>query len=79
MKKMTKDNDAVQRSGRRDKPARTTPSAAKLKQIFGDSPTLRNLTPYEIDLLRKSKQEMAQGLREGLVGKMVNGDVIIEI
>ena len=63
-KKMTKDNNAEQRSGHRDKPARTTPSAARLKQIFGDSPTPRNLTPYEIDLLRKSKQEMAQVLRE---------------
>ena len=63
---MAKDNDAVQRSGRRDKPARTTPSAAKLKQILGDSPAPRNLTPYEIDLLRKAARETAEVVDEVL-------------
>ena len=63
---MARDNDAEQPSGRRDKPARTTPSAAKLKQIFGDSPAPRNLTPYEIDLLRKAARETAEVVDEVL-------------
>ena len=70
---MAKDNDAVQRSGRRDKAARTTPSAAKLKQILGDSPAPRNLTPYEIDLLRKAARETAEVVGEVLAGKKVSG------
>ncbi len=68
---MARDNDAVQRSGRRNKHTWISPSAAKLKQILGDSPAPRNLTPYEIELLRKSKKEMAQVLREVLAEKKV--------
>ena len=74
MKKMAKVNDVEQPTGSPDKPARTTLSAAKLKQILGDSPGFRNLTPYEIELLRKSKKEMAQVLREFSAGKKAAGD-----
>ncbi len=66
MKKMAKGNDAEQRSERGDRPARTTPSAAKLKQILGDSPACRNLTPYEIELLRKAAKETAEIVSEVL-------------
>ncbi len=61
---MAEHNEVQQPSERGDRPARTTPSAAKLNQIVGVSSAPRNLTPYEIDLLRKSKKEMAQVLRE---------------
>lgn len=43
-----------------------TPSAAKLRQILGTSPTPRMLTPYEIELLRSAAQETAQVVREVL-------------
>ena len=46
-----------------------TPSTAKLKRIMGTSPTYRMLTPYEIELLRKSKREIDQVVGEVLVGK----------
>ena len=49
--------------------ARVSPSAARLKQILGTSPGYRNLTPYEIELLRKSKREMAEIVREVLAGQ----------
>ena len=71
---MTGDSHAAQRSGRRDKPARTTPSAAKLKQILGDSPAPRNLTPYGIDLLRKTAKETAEVVREVLAKEKVARD-----
>lgn len=58
MKKMARINDAEQPSGRRNKQTEVSPSAAELKRILGDSPGFRNLTPYEIELLRKSKREM---------------------
>ena len=61
MKKMAKINDdGEQRSGSRDKQTGISPSATKLKRILGDSPGCRNLTPYEIELLRKSKKEMSE-------------------
>ena len=78
MKKMAKTDNAKQRSGTRDKHTWISPSAAKLKQILGDSPGYRNLTPYEIELLRKTGKETAEVVREVLAGKVVNGDVIIE-
>ena len=49
--------------------ARVSPSAARLTQILGTSPGYRNLTPYEIELLRKSKREMAEIVREVLAGQ----------
>ena len=51
---------------RDDQTSGITPSAAKLKRIIGPSPGCRMLTPYEIELLRKSKREMAQVVREVL-------------
>ncbi len=63
---MARDNDVEQPSGSKDKPARTTPSAAKLRQIVGASPAPRNLTPYEVDLLRKAARETAEVVDEVL-------------
>ena len=65
-KKMTKVNDAGQPSGSKDKHTRVTPSAAELQQLIGPSPAPRMLTPYEIELLRKSKREMDQVVGEVL-------------
>ena len=36
-----------------------TPSTALLNQLIGKNPTPRMLTPSEIELLRRSKQEIA--------------------
>lgn len=74
MKKMAKDNDAEQPSGSRNKQTGISPSAAKLNQILGDSPAPRNLTPYEIDLLRKAAQETAEVAGEVFAGKTTAGD-----
>ena len=63
-KKMAKSNDTEQPSGSAN--TRTIPSAVKLKQLIGPSPVCRMLTPYEIELLRKSKREMDQVLGEVL-------------
>ena len=52
------DNDRKQASERDDQTSGIAPSAAKLKRIIGPSPGYRMLTPYEIELLRKSKREM---------------------
>ncbi len=57
---MNSDNDRKQASERDDQTSGIAPSAAKLKRIIGPSPGCRMLTPYEIELLRKSKREMAQ-------------------
>lgn len=46
-----------------------TPSTIKLKRIIGTSPTYRMLTPYEIELLRKSKQEVAEVVGQILAKK----------
>ena len=43
-----------------------TPSTAKLNRRIGTSPAPRMLTPYEIDLLRQSKREISQVVREVL-------------
>ena len=61
---MNSDKDQKQPVKREDKTARVSPSAAKLQEILGDSPGCRNLTPYEIELLRKSKREMDQVVGE---------------
>ena len=53
-KKMDKVNDTEQPS--ESKNTRSVPSAVKLKQILGTSPSCRMLTPEEIELLRKSKR-----------------------
>ena len=54
------DNKVGPHSGISKKPTGPTPSAAKLKRMLGASPGCRDLTPYEIALLRKTKQEIAQ-------------------
>ena len=46
-----------------------TSSTIKLKRIMGTSPAYRMLTPYEIELLRKSKREIDQVVGEILAGK----------
>ena len=61
-KTMAKSNDTEQPSGSEN--ARTIPSAVKLKQLIGPSPACRMLTPYEIELLRKSVEETAQVVGE---------------
>ena len=63
-KKMTKVNDTGQPSGSKDENTGVTPSAIKLQRLIGPSPAPRMLTPYEIELLRKSKREMAQVVGE---------------
>ena len=54
------DNNLEQPSGIREKPTGPTPPGAKLNRILGASPGCRDLTPYEIELLRRAKQEIAQ-------------------
>ena len=63
---MTEVNDERQPSGSEDKHIGGTPSAVKLQRLIGPSPTPRMLTPYEIELLRKSKREMDQVVGEVL-------------
>ncbi len=71
---MNSDHDTGHPSGRDDRTAGLTPSVAELKRLIGPSPTPRHLTPYEIDLLRKSKQEVDQVSGEVFAGKTVAGD-----
>ena len=66
-KKMAKVNDTEQPSESEN--TRLIPSVVKLKRLIGTSPACRMLTPYEIDLLRKSAQEVAQVVGEVLGGK----------
>ena len=68
-KKMAKGNDAEQPSGSKDENTRVPPSVVKLQRLIGPSPGYRMLTPYEIELLRKSKCEMDQVVGELLAGK----------
>ena len=58
-------------SASKDENTRITPSVAKLKQLIGTSPAPRMLTPYEIKLLRKSKQEIDQLVSE-IFGRKVD-------
>ena len=66
-KKMAKVNDTEQPSEGEN--TRSVPSAVKLKRLIGPSPAPRMLTPEEIELLRKSKREMDQVVREVLARK----------
>ena len=43
-----------------------TPSTALLNRSVGTSPAPRMLTPYEVGLLRRSKQEMTRVANEAL-------------
>ena len=60
---MKSDNDTDQPS-KKDGRNGVTPSTALLNRIIGTSPTPRMLTPYEIQLLRQSAQEMSQVAHE---------------
>ena len=68
-KKMAKVNDTEQPSESKDENTGVTPSAAELQRLIGPSPAPRMLTPYEIELLRKSAEETAQVVREVLAKK----------
>ena len=57
-------NDAEAASKGGGKSASATPSIASLNRKLGTSPAPRMLTPSEIDLLRRSKAEVAQVARE---------------
>ena len=50
-----------------------TPSTRLLNQKLGTSPEPRRLTPSEIELLRQSKQEMAQRFPENYARHQANG------
>ena len=63
------DKDTEQPLERGEEITGLTPSTAKLKRIMGTSPAYRMLTPYEIELLRKSKREIDQVAGEVLAGK----------
>lgn len=56
------DTEAASKGG--GKSASATPSIATLNRKLGTSPAPRTLTPSEIDLLRRSKAEVAQVARE---------------
>lgn len=51
---------------------RLTSSTIKLKRIIGTSPAYRMLTPYEIELLRKSQEEVAEVVGQILAKKNNN-------
>ena len=44
-----------------------TPSTALLNRRLGTSPAPRTLTPYEVDLLQRSKREVSDRVRETLL------------
>ena len=60
--KSNNDTGRISRNGGGNTSA--TPSLALLNRRLGTSPAPRMLTPYEIDLLRQSKREMAQVAHE---------------
>ena len=64
---MNSDADRISRSGSGSTSA--TPSIALLKRRLGTSPAPRMLTPYEIDLLRRSAKEVADVAGEILASK----------
>lgn len=64
---MAKVNDTRQPSESEN--TRSVSSAVKLKQLIGTSPPCRMLTPYEIELLRKSAQEVSEVVGQILAQK----------
>ena len=64
---MAKVNDTKQPSESEN--TRSVPSAVKLKQMIDTSPPCRMLTPYEIELLRKSAQEVSEVVSQILAQK----------
>lgn len=71
---MNSGNDTPTASNNGGKSASATPSTASLNRKLGTSPAPRMLTPSEIDLLRRSKAEMAQVSRETLAAGAVPGN-----
>ena len=65
--KLRKDTDRTSKDdgGKRS----LTPSVAELQRLIGPSPGYRNLTPYEIELLRKCAKAVAEVTREVLAKK----------
>ena len=66
------DTDGTLRRG--DSNISITPSISLLNQKLGTSPAPRMLEPSEIDLLRKSKEEVFKVTREH-VGKVISAAV----
>ena len=61
---MKSDNDKARTLDNNSENISATPSIALLNRRIGASPTPRMLTPYEIDLLRKCAEEVAQVTQE---------------
>lgn len=52
-----------------------TPSTASLNRRLGTSPAPRTLTPSEVELLQRSKKEMARVVHDVLTGERgINAD-----
>ena len=66
---MNSNNDTGRTSRNGGGNTSATPSLALLNRRLGTSPAPRMLTPYEIDLLRQSKKEMAQVAHEVLANR----------
>ena len=66
---MNSGSDREAAAGRNDETAGLTPSVAELMRIMGPSPGNRMLTPYEIELLRKSKREIDEAVGEILAAR----------
>lgn len=66
---MAKVKDTEQPSESKDENTGVPPSVVKLQRLIGPSPAPRMLTPYEIELLRKSKREIDQVVGEVLAKK----------
>ena len=66
---MNSNNNTVQISKNGAGSVSATPSLDVLNRRLGVSLAPRMLTPYEIDLLRQSKMEMAQAVSEYLASK----------
>ncbi len=68
---MNSGNDTPATSKCGGKSASVTPSITALNRMLGTSPAPRMLTPPEIELLRRSKVEVASVSREILVAGAV--------
>ena len=66
---MSSDNDTLNTSQRDGGKISPTPAGDELKRRLGIAPTPRMLTLSEIVLLRQSKKEVLQVVREVLAGK----------
>ncbi len=66
---MNSDNDTERTLKNGGKNISGTPSIALLNRRLGTSPAPRMLTPYEINLLRQSKKEVAEVARAILTDK----------